>query len=120
MLRKVTAHTLEDWLELLVAGETDETKVSSIRYAHPEWIVRAMRQSLVAHGRPATEINDLLDADNAAPVVNLVALPGLGSLDEALENGATPGELVEGSALSSGGDLGGSHQSGPGARACRT
>jgi 16S rRNA (cytosine967-C5)-methyltransferase len=65
-----------------------------------------MRQSLVAHGRSATEINDLLEADNAAPVVNLVALPGLGSLDEALENGATPGELVEGSALSSGGDLG--------------
>jgi len=65
-----------------------------------------MRQSLVAHGRPAAEINDLLEADNAAPVVNLVALPGLGSLDEALENGATPGELVEGSALSSGGDLG--------------
>ena len=35
-----------------------------------------------------------------------MALPGLGSLDEALEGGATPGELVEGSALSSGGDLG--------------
>ncbi len=106
VLRKVTAHTLEEWLELLVAGETDETKIASIRYAHPEWIVRAMRQSLVAHGRSATEINDLLEADNAAPVVNLVALPGLGSLDEALESGATPGELVEGSALSSGGDLG--------------
>jgi 16S rRNA (cytosine967-C5)-methyltransferase len=80
--------------------------VASVRYAHPEWIVRAFRQSLVAHGRPVTEINDLLEADNAAPVVNLVALPGLGSLDEALENGATPGELVEGSAMSSGGDLG--------------
>ncbi|MEO8284041.1 MAG: transcription antitermination factor NusB, partial [Pseudarthrobacter sp.] len=106
VLRKVTAHTLEEWIELLVAGESDETKIASIRYAHPEWIVRAMRQSLVAHGRSATEINDLLEADNAAPVVNLVALPGLGSLDEALENGATPGELVEGSALSSGGDLG--------------
>lgn len=106
VLRKVTAHTLEEWLEQLVAGETDETKVASLRYAHPEWIVRAMRQSLVAHGRSAAEINDLLEADNAAPVVNLVALPGIGSLDEALENGATPGELVEGSALSSGGDLG--------------
>jgi 16S rRNA (cytosine967-C5)-methyltransferase len=106
VLRKVTAHTLEEWLELLVADESDETKIASLRYAHPEWIVRAMRQSLVAHGRSATEINDLLEADNAAPVVNLVALPGLGSLDEALENGATPGELVEGSALSSGGDLG--------------
>jgi 16S rRNA (cytosine967-C5)-methyltransferase len=106
VLRKVTAHTLEEWLEQLVAGETDETKVASLRYAHPEWIVRAMRQSLVVHGRSASEINDLLEADNAAPVVNLVALPGIGSLDEALENGATPGELVEGSALSSGGDLG--------------
>lgn len=106
VLRKVAAHTLEEWLELLTAGETDETKVASLRHAHPEWIVRAMRQSLVAHGRPASEINDLLEADNAAPVVNLVALPGIGSLDEALENGAAPGELVEGSALSSGGDLG--------------
>ena len=106
VLRKVTARTLEEWLDLLVADETDQTRIASLRYAHPEWIVRALRQSLVAHGRPATEINDLLEADNAAPVVNLVALPGLGSLDEALENGATPGELVEGSALSSGGDLG--------------
>ena len=106
VLRKVAAHSLEEWLELLTAGETDETKVASLRHAHPEWIVRAMRQSLVAHGRPASEINDLLEADNAAPVVNLVALPGIGSLDEALENGAAPGELVEGSALSSGGDLG--------------
>jgi 16S rRNA (cytosine967-C5)-methyltransferase len=106
VLRKVAAHTLEEWLDLLVAGEADETKIASLRFAHPEWIVRAMRQSLVAHGRSASEISDLLEADNAAPVVNLVALPGLGSLDEALENGAVPGELVEGSALSSGGDLG--------------
>jgi len=106
VLRKVAARSLEEWLDLLVEGETDATKVAAVRYAHPEWIVRAMRQSLVAHGRSAAEIDDLLEADNDAPVVNLVALPGLGSLDEALENGATPGELVEGSALSSGGDLG--------------
>jgi 16S rRNA (cytosine967-C5)-methyltransferase len=106
VLRKVAAHTLEDWLDLLVVNETDAVKVAAVRYAHPEWIVRAFRQSLVAHGRPVTEIDDLLEADNAAPVVNLVALPGLGSLDEAFENGAAAGELVEGSALSSGGDLG--------------
>ncbi|MGY3380250.1 16S rRNA (cytosine967-C5)-methyltransferase [Arthrobacter sp. TE12231] len=106
VLRKVSARTLEEWLDLLLSTETDPTTIASIRYAHPEWIVRALRQSLVAHGRPATEIDELLEADNAAPVVNLVALPGVGSLDEALEGGATPGELVEGSALSSGGDLG--------------
>ncbi|MEE2522664.1 transcription antitermination factor NusB [Pseudarthrobacter sp. J75] len=106
VLRKVAARTMDEWLEVLVSGETDPTRIASIRYAHPEWIVRAMRQSLVAHGRPASDIDQLLDADNAAPVVNLVALPGLGSLEEALEGGAAPGELVEGSALSSGGDLG--------------
>lgn len=106
VLRKVSARSLDEWLAELVAGEQDENKVAAIRYAHPEWIVRALRQSLVAHGRPVSEITDLLEADNAAPVVNLVALPGLGNLDEALESGAVPGELVEGSALSSGGDLG--------------
>ncbi len=106
VLRKVSAHSLEEWLDLLLSTETDETRIASTRYAHPEWIVRALRQSLVAHGRPVAEINDLLEADNAAPVVNLVALPGIGSLAEALEGGATPGELVEDSALSSGGDLG--------------
>ena len=51
-------------------------RIASIRYAHPEWIVRALRQSLVAHGRTGAEIDELLEADNAAPVVNLVALPG--------------------------------------------
>lgn len=106
VLRKVTARTLPEWLDHLLENETDETRIASIRHAHPEWIVRALRQSLVMHGRPASEITELLEADNAAPVVNLVALPGIGSLDEALENGATPGELVIDSALSSGGDLG--------------
>ena len=106
VLRKVSARSLEEWLDLLLSDEQDGIKVASVRYAHPEWIVRAFRQSLVAHGRPVSEIDDLLEADNAAPVVNLVALPGLGTLDEALENGAAPGQLVEGSALSSGGDLG--------------
>ena len=51
VLRKVSARTLEEWLELLLSDETDETKKAAIRYAHPEWIVRALRQSLVAHAR---------------------------------------------------------------------
>lgn len=106
VLRKVTAHSMEEWLNLLLDQETDETKIAALRHAHPEWIVRALRQSLVNHGRPKSEIDALLEADNAAPIVNLVALPGLGYLDEAFDNGATAGELVEDSALSAGGDLG--------------
>lgn len=106
VLRKVTAHSMEEWLDLLLDQETDETKIAALRHAHPEWIVRALRQSLVNHGRPKSEIDALLEADNAAPIVNLLALPGLGNLDEAFDNGATAGELVEDSALSAGGDLG--------------
>ncbi len=90
MLRKVTAHTLDEWLDLLVAGETDETKIASLRHAHPEWIVRAMRQSLVVHGRSAVEITGLLEADNAAPVVNLVALPAWEASTKRLKTAPPP------------------------------
>ncbi len=106
VLRRVAAHDIDGWLGILLKDETDPVRIAAVKHAHPEWIVRALRQSLVTHGRPVDEIDLLLEADNDAPVVNLVALPGLGSLDEALENGAQPGPLVEGSALSSGGDLG--------------
>ncbi|WP_250545493.1 RsmB/NOP family class I SAM-dependent RNA methyltransferase [Paenarthrobacter sp. DKR-5] len=106
VLRKVSSKDLDTWLAELTEGETDATRKDALRYSHPEWIVRALRQSLVGHGRSAGEIEDLLEADNAAPVVNLVALPGLGSLNEALQAGARPGPLAEDSALFSGGDVG--------------
>ena len=106
VLRKVAAKEFPEWIEQLTEGLSDDVKIASIEHAHPEWIVRAMRQALVAHGRDVSEITALLEADNAAPVVNLVALPGLGDLSEAFEAGFTPGELVADSALSSGGDLG--------------
>ncbi|WP_104103200.1 RsmB/NOP family class I SAM-dependent RNA methyltransferase [Arthrobacter sp. 08Y14] len=106
VLRKVAARDLDSWLEELTRGETDATKRAAIEHSHPEWIVRALRQSLVAHGRSVEEITDLLQADNDAPVVNLVALPGLGSLNEAREAGAVDGELVADSALYSAGDVG--------------
>lgn len=105
VLRKVAAKDLDTWTAELTAGLSDDVKIASIQHSHPEWIVRAMRQALVAHGRDVSEITALLEADNAAPVVNLVALPGLGDLSEAFDAGFTPGELVADSALSSGGDL---------------
>ncbi|QCU78162.1 rRNA small subunit methyltransferase B [Citricoccus sp. SGAir0253] len=105
VLRKVSAHDRESWLERLTsAAETDDAL--AIRHSHPRWIVRALRQSLVNHGRPAGELEELLAADNAAPVVNLVALPGLGEIGPVLEAGAEPGPLAPGSALYHGGDAG--------------
>ena len=105
VLRRVSERTPEEWYELIVEEAKDDTERQALLASHPAWIVRSMRQALVAHGRPATEIEQLLEADNLAPVVNLVALPGLGSLDEAREQGAVDGELVEGSALYASGDL---------------
>lgn len=105
VLRRVSEREPANWYELIESEAKDEHERLAISKSHPAWIVRAMRQALVAHGRPVNEIEDLLDADNAAPVVNLVALPELGSLEEALERGAEPGKLVEGSALYAGGDL---------------
>jgi len=105
VLRRVSERTPEEWYELIIEDAKDDTERMALLASHPAWIVRSMRQALVAHGRPASEIEQLLEADNLAPVVNLVALPGLGSLDEAREQGAVDGELVEGSALYTSGDL---------------
>ncbi|MFE7630021.1 RsmB/NOP family class I SAM-dependent RNA methyltransferase [Kocuria sp. NPDC057446] len=105
VLRKVAARDLSGWVAELTADAPDATARLGLAHAHPAWVVRALRQALTAHGRDAAEIESLLEADNDAPVVNLVALPGLGDLDEAIAAGAERGRLVPDSALSSGGDL---------------
>ena len=114
VLRKVTAQDREAWLDQL-APVDEQTGAASdaalaIRHSHPQWIIRALRQSLANHGRPAegrtAELEALLEADNAAPVVNLVALPGLGDLQPVLAAGAEPGPLAPGSALYRDGDAG--------------
>lgn len=105
VLRKVTRQDAAAWTAELLEGVEDPVARLALEHSHPEWVVRAMRQALVAHGRTAQDIAALLAADNLAPVVNLVALPGIGSLDEALDLGATPGTLVPDSAYYAGGDL---------------
>ena len=55
----------------------DPVERLSVRHAHPEWMVRAFSEALSAHGLPPSELEDLLAADNAAPLVTLVARPGL-------------------------------------------
>ncbi|GAA1349032.1 RsmB/NOP family class I SAM-dependent RNA methyltransferase [Falsarthrobacter nasiphocae] len=106
VLRRVSETEAEGWTTLLLAKARSEAQALGIEFAHPEWIVRALRQSLVIHGSDEAQLPELLAADNAAPAVNLVALPGLGSLDEALAEGAAPGELVADSATTNHGDLG--------------
>ncbi|QGQ19348.1 rRNA small subunit methyltransferase B [Cellulomonas sp. JZ18] len=81
VLRRVAERDVDDWLARIgdaadPAG-TDEVARLAVTQSHPAWVVRALREALVADGRPASEVGALLAADNAAPRVTLVARPGL-------------------------------------------
>ncbi|MCZ0996240.1 rRNA cytosine-C5-methyltransferase [Streptomyces noursei] len=93
VLRKVTAHDLDDWLER-VAPEYDEDPEEhlGIVHAHPRWVVSALWDAL---GGGRAGIEELLAADNERPEVTLVARPGRSTAEELLaaagEDGAVPG-----------------------------
>ncbi|MDQ4212795.1 RsmB/NOP family class I SAM-dependent RNA methyltransferase [Microbacterium sp. ASV81] len=76
VLRKVAARSAEEWMDVIAAAARSDDERLGLRYAHPVWIIRAFRRALAAEGRE-DELEALLAADNAAPEVTLVALPGL-------------------------------------------
>lgn len=76
VLREIGRHTPEEWRERVLADAKSEDERLAAVTSHPAWVVRAFRRSLEAEGRGA-ELEALLEADNVAPRVNLVALPGL-------------------------------------------
>jgi 16S rRNA (cytosine967-C5)-methyltransferase len=75
VLRKVSAHDFDAWMSRLDADR-------ATRFSHPQWVVDALGEALVAGGDP-DGLDALLDADNAPPAVTLVSWPGR----------STPGEL---------------------------
>ncbi len=77
VLRAAGRQDLDAWLEQL-GSETDgdDARLAALE-SHPQWVVRAMRSSLRAAGRPAEELPELLRADNDPPAVTLVARPGM-------------------------------------------
>jgi len=76
VLRTIARTEPEKWhsgVEAAAFGEDD--RLAAV-YSHPVWIVRALRHALNAEHR-GDELIALLEADNAAPRVNFVALPGV-------------------------------------------
>ncbi len=69
VLRKIAARDFEGWMAELGAGV-------AVRTSHPQWIVDAIAEARA--GDPRT----VLEADNVAPRVTLVARPGLARVDE--------------------------------------
>lgn len=90
---------LTQWLARLRAEAPDAITGLATVYSHPVWIARALREALVANHRDASELEALLAADNAAPLVTLVARPGFETVADLQAQvppraETTPGSLV--------------------------
>jgi 16S rRNA (cytosine967-C5)-methyltransferase len=104
VLRRIAADDLETWrARILDFAGSDPADRLAAWHSHPAWVVRALHQALVADGRDPTELEMLLEADNAAPAVTLVARPGLitraelaRDVWEAKEGRWTPTALIAG------------------------
>jgi 16S rRNA (cytosine967-C5)-methyltransferase len=98
VLRTLSRTPGEEWRGRALEG-LEGTARLAVEYAHPAWVVEALRTALGAEGR-AGELEELLRADNVAPAVGLVALPGLAEVAEVGE----PGHVSPVGARSAGGD----------------
>jgi 16S rRNA (cytosine967-C5)-methyltransferase len=83
LLRKMSAQTLDQWLEPVNQIKDPVTRLS-IMYSHPEWIVSAYFDLL----RDYEEVEKLLSANNLPASPTLVWWPGRSTKEEFLELGA--------------------------------
>lgn len=80
VLRRVGERTEQEWVERLAPdAERDPVGHLAFRYAHPLWIAQAFAHAL---GSDASELADVLAADDARPIVHLVARPGVITAEE--------------------------------------
>jgi 16S rRNA (cytosine967-C5)-methyltransferase len=95
VMRRISERDLDTWVQTVTARASDPLEGLALRTSHPLWVVKALRAALIGHGAVVAadvedELTALLEADNAPPRVSLVARPGLSTLDELAESGATP------------------------------
>ena len=83
LLRKMSAQTLDQWLEPVNQIKDPVTRLS-IMYSHPEWIVSAYYDLL----RDYAELEKLLSANNSPASPTLVWWPGRSTQEEFFSLGA--------------------------------
>lgn len=77
VLRKIASRPESEWAtEAFPEPEADLTRYLSVAQSHPEWIVRAFSGALSSAERSESELLELLQVNNTAPPVSLVARPG--------------------------------------------
>ena len=82
LLRKVSAKSLDEWLEPVIAMSDPVTRLS-IQYSHPEWIVSAYFDLLKDYERVKSE----LAANNVPAMPTLVSWPGASTQAQLVELG---------------------------------
>lgn len=110
VMRRVSERTRDEWLAE-VAPDDGSTAALATEYSHPEWVVSALRGALLGHGRATAdtvdgELRALLENDNTPAKVSLVARPGLATVDELVDAGATASETSPHGAVLGSGDPG--------------
>ncbi|MEU7629454.1 transcription antitermination factor NusB [Nocardia sp. NPDC049220] len=102
VLRRAAERTTEQWIDALAPD--DPVGRSAFEYAHPAWIAQAFADAL---GARAGELREVLAADDARPLVHLVARPGDITAEElALVTGGAEGRWSPYAVYLDGGDPG--------------
>ncbi|MBF6217443.1 rRNA small subunit methyltransferase B [Nocardia abscessus] len=102
VLRRAAERTTEEWVEALAPA--DPVGRLAFEYAHPAWIAQAFADAL---GARAAELGEVLAADDARPLVHLVARPGDITAEElALVTGGEEGRWSPYAVYLDGGDPG--------------
>jgi 16S rRNA (cytosine967-C5)-methyltransferase len=94
VMRRISERDPDEWVELVTQGITDPVERLALRTSHPVWVAKALRAALIGHGAATPDdveasLTALLEVDNEPAKVLLVARPGLSSLDELEDWGAT-------------------------------
>lgn len=87
VLRRVSTADYDAWVTRVTPDpEEDPSGYAEVSHSHPRWVVEAFQEAL---GSDATELRDLLEADNVPAKVMMAARPGLSTVDELVAAGGT-------------------------------
>ena len=86
VLRTITRTSPDEWQRRVLERAPDDDARLEVLYSHPAWIIRAFRRALLTDGATPDEAEvdlvALLEADNEAARLGLIALPGLADRNE--------------------------------------
>jgi 16S rRNA (cytosine967-C5)-methyltransferase len=90
VLRRVGERDAAGWTEVLTADVTDRFERAALTTGHPRWVVRELSDALAGMADGGGDLDALLEVDDAAPPVGVVALPGLADRDALVDPAGLP------------------------------